>query len=98
MLVTQLYPILCNPMDCSPPAPLSMRFPKQEYWSGLPFPSLRDLPNPGLEPGSLALQEDSLLSEPPGKFSNKNNSKYLSAVIMYQALCGVLVLSIILRV
>ena len=46
---------------------LSMEFCKQEYWSGLPFPSPGDLPDPGMEPGSPALQTDSLLSEPPGK-------------------------------
>ena len=40
-------------------APLSMGFSQQEYWSGLPFPSPGDLPNPGIEPGSLALQADS---------------------------------------
>ena len=39
----------------------------QEYWSGLPFPSPGDLPDPGIEPGSPALQADSLTSEPPGK-------------------------------
>ena len=48
-------------------APLSMEFSRQEYWSGLPFPSPGDLPDPGIEPGSLALQADSLLSEPSGK-------------------------------
>ena len=48
-------------------APLSMGFPRQEYWSGLSFPSPGDLPNPGIEPSSPALQADSLLSEPPGK-------------------------------
>ena len=42
------------------PAPLSMEFSRQEYWSGLPFPPLRDLPNPGIEPESSALQADSL--------------------------------------
>ena len=42
-------------------APLSMGFSRQEYWSGLPCPSPGDLPNPGIEPGSLALQADSLL-------------------------------------
>ena len=46
---------------------LSMEFSRQEYWSGLPFPSPRDLPNPGIEPGSPALQADALTSEPPGK-------------------------------
>ena len=45
-------------------APLSMEFPRQEYWSGLSFPSPGDLLNPGIEPGSPALQADSLPSEP----------------------------------
>ena len=44
-----------------------MGFSRQEYWSGLPFPSPGDLPDPGIKPGSPALQADSLLSEPPGK-------------------------------
>ena len=44
-----------------------MRFSRQEYWSGLPFPSLGDLPDSGIEPKSPALQADSLLSEPAGK-------------------------------
>ena len=43
---------------------LSMEFSRQEYWSGLPFPSPGDLPNPGIEPGSPALQADSSPSEP----------------------------------
>ena len=47
--------------------PQSMEFSRQEYWSGLPFPSPRDLPNPGIEPGCPALQADALPSEPPGK-------------------------------
>jgi len=44
-----------------------MGFSRQEYWSELPCPSPRDLPDPGLEPGSPTLQEDFLPSEPPGK-------------------------------
>ena len=48
-------------------APLSMGFPRQEHWSGLPFPSQGDLPDPGIKPKSPALQEDSLLCKPPGK-------------------------------
>ena len=44
-----------------------MELSRQEYWNGLPFPSPGDLPNPGIEPGSPALQADSLPSEPPGK-------------------------------
>ena len=47
--------------------PQSMEFSRQEYWSGLPLPSPADLPNPGIEPGSPALQADALPSEPPGK-------------------------------
>ena len=45
---------LCDPIDCSPPGSLSMEFSRQEYWSGLPFPSPGDLPHPGIEPLSLA--------------------------------------------
>ena len=45
-----------------------MGFSRQEYWSGLPFPSPGDLPDPGIEPESPALQADSLLSEPLGKY------------------------------
>ena len=44
-----------------------MGFSRQEYWSGLPFPSPGHLPNPGIEPRSPALQADSLLTEPPGR-------------------------------
>ena len=46
---------------------LCLEFSRQEYWSGLLFPSPRDLPDPGIEPGSPALQADSLPSEPSGK-------------------------------
>ena len=48
--------------------PLSMEFSRQEYWSGLPFPSPEDLSDPGIEPRSPALQADTLPSELPGKF------------------------------
>ena len=51
-------------------APLSVEFSRQEYWSGLPCPPPGDLPNPGFEPKSPALQADSLPSEPPGKPKN----------------------------
>ena len=49
-------------------APLSMGFSRQEYWSGLPFYSPGDLPNPGIEPRSPALQADALTSQPPGNW------------------------------
>ena len=48
-------------------APMSMGFSRQEYWSGLPFPSPGDRPDPGIEPGSPILQADTSTSEPPGK-------------------------------
>ena len=50
-------------------APPSMEFSRQEYWSGFPFPSPGVLPDPGIEPGSPALQADALPSKPPGKSS-----------------------------
>ena len=64
----QLCPTLLQPpwtVACQ--APLSMKFSRQEYWSGLPFPSPGDLPNPGIKPGSPTLEADSLLPETPGK-------------------------------
>ena len=57
-------------VDCQ--APLSMGFPRQEYWSGLPFPSPGYLPNPEIKPRYPALQADSLPSEPPGKSGNSS--------------------------
>ena len=56
---------LCLTVACQ--APSSMEFSRQGYWSGLPFPSQGDLPNPGIKPGSPTLQADSLPSEPPGE-------------------------------
>ena len=50
-------------------APPSMGFSRQEYWSGLPFPSPGDLPDPGIDPRSPSLRADALTSEPPGKSS-----------------------------
>ena len=61
----QSCPTLCDPIDGSPPG--SLGFSRQEYLSGLPFPSPGDLPNPGTKPRSPALQADALTSEPPGK-------------------------------
>ena len=65
--------LFVTPWTVASQVPLSTGFSWQEHWSGLPFPSPRDLPNPGMKPGSPALQADSLLSEPPGKplFWNK---------------------------
>ena len=63
--------LFATPRTVARQAPLSMGFSRQEYWSGLPFPSPGDLPNPGIEPGSPALQADALSSESPG---NQDNS------------------------
>ena len=52
-----------------------MGFSRQEYWSGLPFPSPGDLPDPGVEPGSPALEADALTSEPPGKIVTIKDTK-----------------------
>ena len=56
-----------TPWTVAPQAPLSMGFPRQEYWSGLSFPSPGDLPDSGIKPKSPALQADSLPPEPPEK-------------------------------
>ena len=73
MLVAQLIPwtIACQP-------PLSMRFSRQEYWTGLPFTSPRELPEQGIEPGFHALQADTLPSEPPGKPINTPSVQFTS--------------------
>ena len=55
-----------TPWTVAHQAPPSMGFSRQEYWSGLPFPSPGDLPNPGIEPRSPALQAEALSSEPQG--------------------------------
>ena len=62
-----VVPYSATPLTAAHQAPLCMEFSRQEYWSGLPFPSPGDLPNPRIEPGSPALQAGSLSSEPPGK-------------------------------
>ena len=67
VLVSQLCLTLCNLWTIAHQAPLSMGFSRQEYWSGLLFPSPGDLPIPGIELRSPAWQADSLLSEPLGK-------------------------------
>ena len=68
VLVIQSCPTLCDPMDwiaCQ--APLSMGFSRQEHWSGLPFPTPGDLPDPGIEPGSFVSAGGFFTTEPPGK-------------------------------
>ena len=72
--------LFATPWTVAYQAPLSMEFSRQEYWSGLPFPSPRDLLNPGIEPRSPALQADSLPSEPAspikcGEWNQSNRTK-----------------------
>ena len=63
-LVAKSCPTLATPWTVARQAPLSMGFSRQGYWSGLPFPSPGDIPNPGIEPMSPELQADSLPTEP----------------------------------
>ena len=65
-----------TPWNAAHQALLSMRFSRQGYWSGLPFPSPGDLPDPGIEPRSPALQEDSLSTELQGKSEEYNHSGF----------------------
>ena len=63
--------LFATPWTVTYQAPLSIGFSRQEYWSGLPFPSPGDLPDPGIEPGSPTLQAEALTSELPGKPGKK---------------------------
>ena len=64
-----------TPWMVAPQDPLSVGFSRQEYWSGLPFPSPGDLPHPGTEFGSPAWQADALPSEPPVFLSGKSHGQ-----------------------
>ena len=75
---------LCDPMSCQ--ASLSMGFFRQEYWSGLPFPSPGDLPNPGIEPRLPILQADSLVSKPLGKSQIIGNMQ-IKTTMRYHFIC-----------
>ena len=67
VLVTQSCLTLCDPMNGRLPGSSVHGIPRWENWSGLPFPSPGDLPDPGMGPGSPSWKADSLQSEPPGK-------------------------------
>ena len=72
--------VFATPWTVAYQTPWSMGFSRQEYWSGLPFPSPGDLPNPGIKPESPAWQLDSLLSEPPHNLQGprqNENPEYL---------------------
>ena len=74
-LVTKSCPTLVTPWTVALQAPLSMGFSRQQYQTGLSFPSLGDLPHPGIKPGSPALEVTSSPSEPPGKSSLKGDNE-----------------------
>ena len=81
--------LFVTPWTVAHQAPPSMGFSRQEYWSGLPFPSPGDLPNPGIEAGSPALQTDSLPTELQGKptiCSSPNQNKFFFHVLTYKHL------------
>ena len=68
--------LFSTPWTVAYQAPPSMGFSRQEYWSGLPFPSPGDLPDAGIEPGSPTFQADALMSEPRGKQTFKKESLF----------------------
>ena len=70
--------LFATPWTVANQVPPSMEFSRQEYWSGLPFPSPGDLPNPGIKARSPALQADALPSEPQGSLSAQSNVMYLN--------------------
>ena len=78
-------PLFATPWTVAHQAPPSTGFSRQEYWSGLPFPSPEDLSEPGIEPRSPTLQADTLTSEPPGKLAWVN--KFSSFIYIYVYVC-----------
>ena len=85
--------LFATPWTVAYQAPLSMGFSRQEYWSGLPFPSPGDLPDPGIEPGSPALEADALTSEPSlWHFLNKDYKQGIKTVIIESI--GIIMLNI----
>ena len=88
--VAQSCLTLCGPWTVAHQAPPSMGFSRQEYWSGLPFPSPGDLPNPGIEARSPTLQADALTSVPPGKpLKYKNTVSQKTSYRDTELLCSV---------
>ena len=84
VLVSQSCLTICNPTDCSPQAPLSMGFSRQEYWSNLPLPSPEDLPNLGIKSWSLALQADSLSLELQGSPLYYGNYMFIFSTFFFK--------------
>ena len=86
--------LFATPWTVAQQVPLSMGFSRPEYWSGLPFPSPGELPNPGIEPRSPVLQEDSLPSETPRKpyweegewQTSKNSYQSITTLLLFTVL------------
>ena len=78
--IAQSRPALCNFMKVARQAPLSMGFPRQEYWNRLPFPSSGDLPDSGIGSASPALAGGFFTTEPPGKPSY---SEWRAGIVFY---------------
>ena len=87
--------LFATPWTVAHQAPPSMEFSRQAYWSGLPFPSPGDLPDPGIKPGSPTLQADALPSEPPEKpLSEGGSENYICLVFKkYCVYLGMMCLS-----
>ena len=79
--------LFVTPWTIAYQAPPSMGFSRQEYWSGLPFPSPGDLPNPGIEPGSPAFQADALTSEPPESLGINKKRSHLGLRFYFPPAC-----------
>ena len=82
--------LFVTPWTVAYQAPLSMGFSRQEYWSGLPFPSPGHLPNPGIKPGSPTLEADTLTSEPPGK-PKQMLSLGIYNIFVYCCCCNIII-------
>ena len=81
-LLSRLW-LFATPWTLGHQAPPSMGFPRPEYWSGSPFHSPGDLPDPEIEPGFPALQEDALTSEPPGKPNEHGSISTMWEALLY---------------
>ena len=91
MLPLSRVGLFVTPWTAADQASLSIGFSRQEYWSGLPFPSPGDLPDPGIEPRSPTLQADTLPSKPPGKPKGvKGKTAFHGMDLIHVKLCSVI--------
>ena len=86
LLVTQFCPTVWDPTTVAHQAPLSIGLSRKECWSGLPVPSPEDLPDPGIEPRSPALQADSLPSELQGRYIYCSYTRTFVVFLFYSQL------------